>query len=152
MLWRSLFDALLFREESGMPANEGEAFAERWIAAWNSLDLDRVLALWSDDLRFSSPYAAEVVGSAELRGKVAVAHYWREALGRIGALCFDLERTLWDPQQRIVTIIYRSRRGDTVKLATEIVRLDADGIATEGSAFYGAELESPADISLSRRP
>lgn len=30
--------------------NEGQEFAARWIAAWNSMELDRALGLWAEDV------------------------------------------------------------------------------------------------------
>jgi ketosteroid isomerase-like protein len=37
--------------------DEGDAFAEDWIAAWNAHDLDRVLSHYADDIVFLSPIA-----------------------------------------------------------------------------------------------
>jgi len=120
--------------------NPGEAYAERWIAAWNSMELDRALELWAEDMEFSSPLAAELTGSAVLRGKSAAAAYWREALSRAGELSFELRQALWDPAARTVTILYRRRRGGEVRIAAEIVRLNAEGLGVSGVALHGAPL------------
>ncbi len=37
-------------------------FARDWIEAWNSHDLDRILAHYTEDFVMSSPYIAQVVG------------------------------------------------------------------------------------------
>ncbi len=59
-----------------------EYFAAEWIAAWNSRNLDRVLAHYTDDFEFSSPFIVKVVGEPSniLCGKQAVGAYWATAL------------------------------------------------------------------------
>jgi ketosteroid isomerase-like protein len=53
-----------------------ERFAKEWVAAWNSHDLERILAHYEDDFEMSSPIITTLVGepSGKLRGKMAVAH------------------------------------------------------------------------------
>ena len=59
-------------------------FAEDWIASWNSHDLDRILAHYTEDFEMSSPLIVQLMGepSAEVfwfdaQNKVyrAAAHY-----------------------------------------------------------------------------
>ena len=53
-----------------------DRFAQEWIDAWNSHDLERVLAHYADDdFDISSPYIAQIAGehSGMLNGKPAVA-------------------------------------------------------------------------------
>lgn len=121
--------------------NEGEAYAARWIDAWNSMVLDQALALWADDMEFCSPLAAEITGSAILRGKAAVARYWETALAQAGRLHFELVEALWDPAVRAVTIIYRRERAGQVRLAAEIIHLDGEGRGVRGLALHGAMLD-----------
>lgn len=121
--------------------NEGRGYAARWIEAWNRRDLEAVLALWSDDMEFCSPLAEELTGSPVLHGKAAVAAYWTQALAAGLELRFALVDTYWDQGRRAVTILYRRRRGDDLRLAAEIVRLDGDGRGTHGIALHGAALQ-----------
>lgn len=120
--------------------NEGQAYARHWVDAWNSGNLDQALALWADDLEFESPLAAELTGSPTIRGKAAVADYWGAALGQVSHLRFELQNVYWDPEQRVVTILYRRERGLDVRTATEIVRLDDAGLGVTGIALHGAQL------------
>ena len=55
-----------------------ERFAKEWVAAWNSHDLERILAHYDDDFEMSSPIITALVGepSGRLRGKTAVGAYW----------------------------------------------------------------------------
>src|SRR5205823_11587234 len=54
------------------------ALAERWIAAWNSGDLEQVFALYHDDFEMRSPLIVErgFASTGVLRGKAAIRPYW----------------------------------------------------------------------------
>lgn len=69
-----------------------ESFAHQWIAGWNARDLDSILSHYADEVIFSSPKAKEITGAAQVRGKAALAAYWRAALERSPQLRFELER------------------------------------------------------------
>jgi ketosteroid isomerase-like protein len=66
---------------SGKGPNE---LAVEWKEACNSHDLDRILALYREDVIFKSPRVRTVSGeeSGILRGKSAVRDYWRRILER----------------------------------------------------------------------
>jgi ketosteroid isomerase-like protein len=120
--------------------NEGQTYAARWIDAWNSMDLDRALELWSEEIEFCSPLAAEITGSPVLRGKAAVGEYWGRALAQAARLRFELIEALWDDGARTVTIVYRRARGADVRVAAEIIRLNEKGLGAHGIALHGASL------------
>lgn len=67
-------------------------FADEWIAAWNSHDLERVLAHYRDDFEITSPMIKMATGmdSGALQGKEAVRKYWLAALNKIPDLKFKL--------------------------------------------------------------
>lgn len=69
-----------------------EHFAREWIEAWNSHDLDRILAHYSEGFELSSPKIVELMGepSGRLTGKAAIRPYWAKALARIPDLKFEL--------------------------------------------------------------
>ena len=46
--------------------SRAQAFADEWIEAWNSHDLDRILSHYSDDAELLSPVAAARLGTVEL--------------------------------------------------------------------------------------
>ena len=54
---------------AGKPkADPGAALAEKWIAAWNSHDADKFLALFTDDAFYEDvAYGEKAQGSAALR-------------------------------------------------------------------------------------
>ncbi len=51
-----------------------EHFARDWIDSWNSHDLDRILAHYSDQFEMSSPVIIQIAGepSGTLNGKEAI--------------------------------------------------------------------------------
>ena len=87
-----------------------ECFANEWIAAWNSHDLDRILTHYEDDFEMSSPIIPVLVGepSGKLRGKAAIAAYWAKALQTIPNLRFELVAALAGVDSVTVRRLYRA--------------------------------------------
>ena len=114
-----------------------ERFAKDWIAAWNSHDLDRVLAHYEDDFEMSSPIIPGLVGepSGKLKGKAAVGSYWAKALQKSPDLHFELVTTLISVDS--VTIYYKGPRG----LAAEVLHFAPGGKVRAAFAHYA---EPPA--------
>ncbi len=107
-------------------------FAEEWIRAWNSHDLDAILSHYRDDFEMSSPYIAQIAGepSGTLKGKTAVAAYWEKALGLIPDLHFELVTTLVGAES--ITLYYRGARG----LAAEVFFFGSDQLVLKACAHY----------------
>jgi ketosteroid isomerase-like protein len=109
------------------------ALGHEWTAAWNARDLDRVLALYTDDFEMTSKY---IVGfgfdaSGTLRGKDKVREYWAFALTQAPDLHFELIDVYTSPDSLIV--FYQNERGGKV---CEYLRLDASGKIAQGSGNY----------------
>jgi ketosteroid isomerase-like protein len=68
--------------------------AREWIAAWNSHDLDRILAHYSEDVELISPFVIELTGQREgvVRGKSALGDYFARSLKAFPTLQFKLIR------------------------------------------------------------
>ncbi|MDQ0466115.1 ketosteroid isomerase-like protein [Caulobacter ginsengisoli] len=113
------------------------AWAEEWIAAWNSGDLDRILSHYSDDFTMTSPYIVERMGvaSSHLVGKAAVRDYWAKGLAIQPPLRFVLTDVVAGVSS--LAIYYASNRG---KQVVEKIDFDAAGRAIRGEA-----LQRPAD-------
>ena len=111
-----------------------EQFAAEWIDAWNSHDLDRVLAHYSDDFEMSSPFIVELMGqgSGKLKGKVAIRPYWTKALAAAPPLKFELERVFAGVDS--ITIAYR--RAGTNQQAAEVLFFDHTRKVVRGVAHY----------------
>lgn len=108
-----------------------DAFAKAWEAAWNSHDLDRILAHYSDDVVFRSHKAVRLVGSGELRGKAALRDYWRRALIAQPDLSFVVVNVLHGHGMLVIT--YQNHRD---VLAAETLRFGPDSLVVEASACH----------------
>jgi ketosteroid isomerase-like protein len=110
-----------------------EHFAADWIDAWNTHDLERILAHYSDDFEMSSPIIVEMVGepSGTLRGKPAVRAYWSRALTLIPDLRFELLEILVGANS--ITLHYLGARNRNV---AEVFLFDAHGKVARAFAHY----------------
>lgn len=110
-----------------------QQFARDWIEAWNSHDLERVLAHYADDFEMNSPYIAQIAGepSGRLKGKEAVGAYWAKALALIPDLHFELISTLVGVNS--ITIHYKGARG---RLAAEVFHFGPYGKVVQVFAHY----------------
>ncbi len=126
-------------EVSTMEKGFAKRFADEWIAAWNSHDLDRVLAHYEDDFEMSSPVIRSLVGepSGKLRGKAAVGAYWAKALERSPALHFELLTTLAGVDS--VTVYYKGHRG----LSAEVLHFGPSGKVRAAFAHYAEAVGDP---------
>jgi len=113
-----------------------QAFAEHFaadrIAAWNSHDLARVLAHYSDEFEMSSPLIAQIAGepSGTLKGKQQVGEYRAKALQLLPDLHFELLEVLVGVNS--LTLFYQSPRGK----AAEVLFLGPNRLVTKASAHY----------------
>ena len=63
-----MFPAAALAADAKPQANPGAAFAEKWIAAWNSHDVEKFLPLFTDDIFYEDVTFGEVShNAAELR-------------------------------------------------------------------------------------
>jgi ketosteroid isomerase-like protein len=75
-----------------MTLEEAKHFAENWISAWNSHDINAVLSHYTDDFEMTTPMIQRLLGikSGTLKGKTAIGDYWRAALKKIPDLKFSI--------------------------------------------------------------
>ncbi|MHB1511953.1 MAG: YybH family protein [Acidiferrobacter sp.] len=111
-----------------------EDLAARWIASWNSRDLEHILRLYAEDFVFSSPLIVAIAGepSGILIGKDAVGAYWRKALARRPDLAFRLESVRWGIQSIVINYSRDDGHG-----ASEWFQLGPGGLIERSSAHYG---------------
>jgi len=109
------------------------ALGREWIAAWNSHDLERVLALYADDAEMTSDkiQALGFEASGTLRGKDRLRAYWGKALAMLPNLRFDFIDTYVSPDS--VVVFYQNERGAQI---CEYLRLNANGKIRQGSANH----------------
>ncbi len=107
-------------------------FARDWIAAWNSHDLERILAHYRDDFVMSSPRIALLAGepSGVLSGKSAIGAYWKKALAATPELRFELIETFVGAD--CVVLQYLGARGP----AAEAFFFDEERRVARAAASY----------------
>jgi hypothetical protein len=108
-----------------------QAFADEWIAAWNSHDLERVLSHYASDIVFLSPNAQRLVGNGRVLGISALRSYWEKGLASQPGLKFELLNVLTGHE--CLTILYRNHRSQQV---AETFEFGADGKAIRSFACY----------------
>ena len=83
-------------------------FANEWIDGWNSHDMGRILAHYSEDFRMSSPLIVARTGRIDgvIQGRDAVARYWAPSLDLDPPLRFELIDVLVGVDR--MTIYYRN--------------------------------------------
>jgi len=115
-----------------MDRTAAEHFAEEWVAAWNSHDLERILEHYQEDFEMASPLIVRLAGerSGKLRGKSAIREYWRRALAAAPQLQFELLNVFAGVDS--VVIQYRGHRG----LSAELLQFGADGKVCSAAAHY----------------
>ncbi len=109
------------------------ALAARWYEAWNARDLDAILALYADDIEFSSPYIA-ALGLARdgvVSGKSKLRDYFEKALARAPEIKFNPESLCVGVRGH--TLIYRNHRGER---AAEHHQLNGVGLIVRAEATY----------------
>lgn len=108
-------------------------FAADWIDSWNTHNLPRVLAHYSDDFEMTSPIIIRVVNepTGRLKGKAAVADYWTRALATRPNLHFDLISTLIGVNT--ITLYYKT---DTGRFSAEVFHFGPDQKVHKSFAHY----------------
>lgn len=108
-------------------------FARRYYAAWNARDLNAIVALYADDIEFSSPYIAALGFSVDgiIHGKDMLRAYFERALERAPELTFKPEALCVGARGH--TLIYRNHRGERV---AEVHEVDHAGLVVRADATY----------------
>lgn len=109
-----------------------ERFAEEWIAAWNSHELERILGHYRDDFTMASPRIADIAGepSGVLCGKPEIGRYWAKALAALPGLRFRLLAIFVGADS--VALHYEGVRGPAV----EVFFFDEAGLVVRAAAHY----------------
>ena len=116
-----------------MTIEEAKRFAEHWVEAWNSHDLDAILSHYAHDLEMTTPMIRSILGiqSGTLRGKKAVGDYWRAALEKVPDLKFSLIEVT--AGVGVVSIYYNSIAG---RKAIETFFFNEEGKVCRALATY----------------
>jgi hypothetical protein len=117
-----------------MNRSEAIAFAHDWITAWNTHDLDRIMAHYAEELDFSSPVIQQRGISAEgiIRTKPLLRDYFARGLKSYPNLTFILEYVLVG----VNSVVLHYHRSIDSLVASEYMELDGDGHVHRVRAHY----------------
>ena len=108
-------------------------FAQDWIEAWNSHDLERILTHYEDDVILTSPVALKLLsGDGTVRGKAALRDYFSRGLHAYPDLRFDLIEALWGTET--IVLCYRNNVRGTK--TAEVLLLSSAGKISRVWANY----------------
>lgn len=110
-----------------------QSFAEEWIRAWNSHDLEDILSHYAEDIEVTTPMITLAAGGKEstLKGKEAVREYWKKALGKFPDLHFELIKSTAGVHS--VALFYKSIMD---KFAVEVMFFDDEEKINKMYAHY----------------
>lgn len=121
-----------------MPISETDAriIAVDWVKAWNSHDLDAIMAHYAPDVEFTSPFVVRLSGepSGTLHGLDSLRAYFARGLEAFPDLHFELSHILVGLNS--VVVYYRSVQD---LLSAELMVFDARGKVVKVMAHYCAE-------------
>lgn len=113
------------------------ALGEAWIAAWNSHDLERILALYAEDAEMTSDGIVRLGFTVQgsVRGKQNLRAYWSKALALLPNLHFVPSGYFTSPNS--VVVDYVNDRGQRI---CEYLRIGQHGpnrgLIVQGSANH----------------
>jgi hypothetical protein len=100
-----------------LQASFAREFAQDWVDAWNSHDLERILTHYDDEVLLVSPVALKLLsGDGTVRGKAALRDYFRRGLETFPDLRFDLIDTLWGTETIVLYYINNVRGSKTAEV------------------------------------
>lgn len=93
-------------------------FAQNWLEAWNSHDLERILAHYEDDVVLISPVALKLLNNRDgaVQGKAALRDYFRRGLEAFPDLRFELIDVLWGVETVVVLYLNNVRGGKSAEV------------------------------------
>jgi len=102
---------------------EVKNFADDWIQAWNSHDLDAIMSHYAPEVVLISPTAAKLLGdlSGTIQGKQALRSYFQRGLQAFPNLTFELLDVMWGISS--VVLYYLNQKGTKTG---EFMELDAN--------------------------
>ncbi len=112
---------------------EAESFAQEWLEAWNSHDLEAILAHYAEDVELTSPFVVQVLGdpSGTIKGKEHLRMYISMGLSMFPDLHFHLIQVFTG----VSSLVLHYRSVDDI-LAAETMVFNAQGRVTRVMAHY----------------
>lgn len=117
-----------------LTAETARQFAQEWIAAWNSHDIDRILAHYEESLEFFSPMIISLKFNNEgiIRNKADLKKYFEIGLHAFPDLHFEFRECF--AGYHSLVIYYQSVNG---RLATEVFEFSDNNKVKRVLCHYG---------------
>lgn len=121
------------------------AFADDWVKAWNTHDLEKVVSHFAENVVFTSPIAAQLFDDSDgvIRGKAALRTYWAEGLRRVPELYFEVLAVYVGVHTLVIN--YRNQVG---RLVNEVLIFEGS-LVTYGHGTYLGSGTNPAGVTPS---
>jgi ketosteroid isomerase-like protein len=113
---------------------DAKDFARRWIAAWNSHDLDAIVSHYAEDAVLISPTAARLQEdpSGTVKGRAALRNYFKRGLEVYPNLHFELLDVMFGLSS--IVVCYKNQKGTKT---AEFMEFNGEGKVTRVVANYG---------------
>jgi ketosteroid isomerase-like protein len=108
-------------------------FVEAWCANWCKVDIDAVVAHFSETAEMRSPLALKLTDSPVITGAENIRAYWRKAYGHVESADLKILNWSWDAAIARPTVWWQL--GDV--RASEFMDFDGAGSVVRSEAFYG---------------
>ena len=107
-------------------------FSREWVEAWNSHDLNKIMAHYADNFEMSSPIIQKIMNepTGTIKGKKEVRAYWEKALSMNPQLHFEVSNSFSGANS--VVIYYKGHRG----LSSEVFFFNSEGKVKSAFAHY----------------
>jgi SnoaL-like domain len=100
-----------------LEASFARKFAQDWVEAWNSHDLERILTHYDGEVLLVSPVALKLLGGdGTVQGKAALREYFLRGLETFPDLRFDLIDALWGIETIVVYYVSNVRGSKTAEV------------------------------------
>ena len=86
-------------------------FANHWITAWNSHDLESIMSHYEEDVELISPVVVQILNNpaGKIAGKEELRNYFRKGLDAYPTLEFTLRDILWGLNS--IILYYKNQKG-----------------------------------------
>lgn len=103
---------------------DAKRFANEWVAAWNSHDLDTIMLHYDEDVILTSPVAAKLLAdpSGTVEGNAALRNYFRRGLELYPDLHFELIDVMLGLSS--IVVCYKNQKS---KKTAEFMEFGKDG-------------------------
>jgi predicted ester cyclase len=91
--------------------SKAQEFADDWISAWNSHNLDSILSHYDENVVLTSPVAAKLLNdpSGTVSGRTALREYFKRGLDAFPNLHFELQDVMFGLSS--VVLCYKNQKG-----------------------------------------